>query len=273
MDFEEAAEKILAKSKVKPTIGLILGSGLGYLTGQFEDAISVDYGEIESFPRSTVEGHRGRFVVGRLSGEAVIAMDGRFHFYEGHAIQDVVKPIYIFKEMGIERLIVTNAAGGINRSFIPGDIVAITDVINFSFNNPLIGPNKEEYGVRFPDMSSVIDREWLKKVERISKSADIDMKQGTYIFVTGPSYETPAEIKAYESFGADMVGMSTVPELIAASHCKIKALAFSCITNMASGILDKKLDHHEVVETAQKVRSKFSKIVTIALNAFKEEKL
>ncbi|RKX51191.1 MAG: purine-nucleoside phosphorylase [Thermotogae bacterium] len=273
MDFGKIAEKILAKSTVKPNIALILGSGLGYLTEQFEDAVSVNYREINAFPQSTVEGHKGRFVIGRLNGRDVIAMDGRFHYYEGHSLQDVVKPIYIFKEMGVEHLIVTNAAGGINRSFVPGDIVAITDVINLGFSNPLVGPNRKEYGARFPDMSSVINKRWLELVINNSKRVNIDLKQGTYIFVTGPSYETPAEIKAYENFGADMVGMSTVPELIAASHCKLNILAFSCITNMASGILEKKLDHQEVVATAQKVRSKFSKVVTIALNALKEEKL
>ncbi|AKI97109.1 purine-nucleoside phosphorylase [Kosmotoga pacifica] len=271
VDYKKLADKILAKAIIKPEIALILGSGLGYITEHFENATIIEYKNIEGLPQSTVEGHKGRFVIGKFQGSSIIAMDGRFHYYEGHHIRDIVMPIYIFKEMDIKRLIITNAAGGINRSFLPGDIVAITDVINLAFKNPLIGPNNEKYGTRFPDMSSVIDQEWLDKVENGATEAGIELKRGTYIWVTGPSYETPAEIKAYELLGADMVGMSTVPEIIAASHCGMRILAFSCITNMASGILDKKLDHQEVVITAQRVRSKFRRIVNIALEAQKGE--
>lgn len=264
-DYKKLAKHILERTNAKPEFAMILGSGLGYLTKYFEDSQAIPYSELEGFPQSTVEGHAGRFVVGKFHGKNVITMDGRFHYYEGHDIKDVVTPIYVFKEMGISRLIITNAAGGINRSFEPGDIVAITDVINFAFRNPLTGPNDERYGVRFPDMSKTIDLDWLERVERAAKSKGIELKRGTYIWVTGPSYETPAEIKAYEFSGADMVGMSTVPEIIAARHCGINLIAFSCITNMASGILDKKLIHEEVVQTAQKVKSIFSKVVGIAL--------
>jgi len=264
-DYKKIANHILERTNLKPEFALILGSGLGYLTEHFEDSYAIQYSELEGFPQSTVEGHAGRFVLGKFHGKSVIAMDGRFHYYEGHEVKDVVTPIYVFKEMGISRLIITNAAGGINRSFKPGDLVAITDVINFAFKNPLIGPNDERYGVRFPDMSKVIDFNWLEKVEKAAASKGIELKRGTYIWVTGPSYETPAEIKAYEFSGADMVGMSTVPEIIAAKHCNIKLIAFSCITNMASGILDKKLEHDEVVQTAQRVKNTFSKVVGLAL--------
>ena len=269
-NYFEAASSMIKEVGVKPEVALILGSGLGYLTGEFQGGVSVDYSKIQGFPVSTVKGHSGRFVFGSFHDIPSVAMEGRFHFYEGHEIKDVVSPIYLFKEMGIERLLITNASGGINRTYSPGDIVAIKDIINLGFRNPLIGPNDDRFGVRFPDMSSVMDFKWLSGLrERLSQDGR-ELKEGTYIWALGPSYESPSEIRSFEFLGADMVGMSTVPEVIAANHCRMKILALSCITNMASGILKEKLSHDDVVGTANRIRHRFSDVVGKALEVLKE---
>ena len=263
--YSSIASFIRSNVEVFPEVALVLGSGLGYLTDYFRTPVSIDYSDIDGFPRSTVEGHKGRLVFGDYCGKRVVALEGRFHFYEGHGIDDLAIPVYVFKELGVKNIIITNAAGGINRSFRPGDIVAITDIINFGFKNPLRGINKDEYGPRFPDMSDVVDSKWIERTRDRLSGLDIEVKEGTYLWVTGPCYETPAEIRAYEFLGGDLVGMSTVPEIIAAKHCGMRIIAYSCVTNMASGILKEKLSHSEVIETAKKVRSRFTKILEITL--------
>ncbi|PXF34638.1 purine nucleoside phosphorylase [Mesotoga sp. SC_NapDC] len=270
--FEVMKEEVNERIKMTPKAALILGSGLGYLTEHFSEPITIEYSEIPGFPKTTVEGHSGRLVFGYFHGLPVVAMEGRFHYYEGHNIRDVTSPVYLFKELGIEHLLITNAAGGINRSFSPGDIVAVTDVVNFGFRNPLRGVNYEQYGVRFPDMSEIVDSLWLADLKTRLQNTGIELKEGTYCWALGPNYETPAEIRAFEFFGADLVGMSTVPEVIAARHCGIKLLVLSCVTNMASGILKEKLSHADVVSTARRIRPKFSSIVRYAIESLLESK-
>jgi purine-nucleoside phosphorylase len=266
MSYSQIAEKLKSELHEAPKIALILGSGLGYLTSKFTDSVAIPYKSIEDFPTSTVKGHKGRLVAGNFMGRYVIAMDGRFHYYEGHDISQLVVPLYVFKELGVKSVIITNAAGAINKSFVPGDLVAIEDMINFSFRNPLIGPNNEKYGPRFPDMSSPTSKSWLDRIEKKAMKQNIELKRGTYIWVTGPAYETPGEINMYRKLGADMIGMSTVPEIIVANYLNLKVIAFSCITNMASGILKEKLEHSDVVKAAKKASKKFESVVKISID-------
>ncbi len=261
----ESVDFISSKTSFRPDVGLILGSGLGFLADEVEDRTSIDYSEIPHFPRTSVEGHEGRLVFGRLFGKNVVVMKGRVHTYEGVEASKVAYPVYVMKELGVRRLVITNSSGGINRDFKPGDVVAIKDVINFSFRNPLRGPNDESLGPRFPDMSEPLDREWMERLRERLRSMGKDLKEGTYIWVLGPSYETPAEIRAFAMMGADMVGMSTVPEIIAANHLGLRVLGLSCITNMAAGILEKPLNHAEVLKVANMVKPKFASIVRMAL--------
>lgn len=261
LQINESLEYLNGKIPFKPEIGLILGSGLGILAEEIEDSIFISYNDIPHFPISTVEGHVGRFVIGTLGNKKVIAMQGRFHYYEGYSMKQVTFPVRIMKKLGINTLIVTNAAGGVNESFEPGNLMIIKDHINFSFDNPLIGHNYNEFGPRFPDTSQVYDRELINKVKEVAKKINIDIKEGVYTFFTGPTYETPAEVKMARFFGGDAVGMSTVPEVLVAAHSNIRVLGISCITNMASGILDQPLSHDEVVETAALVRNTFIKLV------------
>jgi purine-nucleoside phosphorylase len=244
-----------------PEIGLILGSGLGVLGEEVEDKIIIPYSDIPNFPISTVEGHKSRFIFGTLKGKKVAVMQGRFHFYEGYQMQEVVFPVWVMKSLGISRLIVTNAAGGVNTSFAPGDLMLIKDHINFAGTNPLMGPNIEEFGPRFPDMSNAYDRDLLETAKGCAKENGIEVQEGSYMMFTGPNYETPAEIRMSRVLGGDAVGMSTVPEVMTANHCGVKVLGISCITNMAAGILDQPLNHQEVVETAERVKTKFIKLV------------
>jgi len=268
VDFDkvqEAVDFIKNKIRTKPEIGLILGSGLGFLADRVEDKEILDYSEIPHFPLSTVEGHEGKMVFGKLFGKSVVAFKGRFHTYEGYDPSDVVFPIYVIKLLGVSRLLITNSSGGINRDFKPGDVVLIKDIINFAFRNPLRGPNYEELGPRFPDMSKPFDKDWMEKIkERLQKEGK-EIKEGVYIWTLGPSYETPAEIRAFSKLGADMVGMSTVPEVIACAHVGIKVLGLSCITNMAAGILEQPLRHEDVIRVANMVKDRFAKIVQLAL--------
>ncbi|ANQ54379.1 purine nucleoside phosphorylase [Thermosipho sp. 1063] len=256
----QTVEYIRAKVDFKPDIGLILGSGLGFLADKIEDSNEIAYEEIPNFPHSTVAGHEGKLVFGKLSGKRVVVLKGRFHLYEGWSPEVIKFVIYVLNKLGVKKLIITNAAGGINKLLKPGDIVLVKDIINFQFKNPLRGPNYEEFGQRFPDMSTILDKEWT---ERLKES--FDLPQGVYMAVLGPSYETPAEIRAFRKLGADVVGMSTVPEIIAAKHCGIDCLVLSCVTNMAAGVLDQPLSHKEVVEVANRVKDKFSKIVLKSL--------
>lgn len=259
--IKEASNFIKEKINYEPKIGLILGSGLGILADEIKDAINIEYKDIPYFPTSTVEGHSGKLVIGKLENKYVIALQGRFHYYEGYSMKDVTFPVRVMKEIGIKNIIVTNAAGGSNTSFEPGDLMIINDHINFSFNNPLMGKNFDELGPRFPDMSHAYNEDLIKLAEDTGNELDIKLKKGVYMFFTGPTYETPAEIKMAQILGADAVGMSTVPEVIVAVHGGLNVLGISCITNMAAGILNKPLDHKEVIETTQKVKNEFIKLV------------
>lgn len=259
--INEASDYILEKVGFTPEIALILGSGLGDMAEEAEEKKTLDYKDIPNFPVSTVQGHKGRLVFGTMRGKKVVFMQGRFHYYEGYKMEDVVFPVWVFKALGVKKLIVTNAAGGVNTSFRPGDLMIIRDHINYTNNNPLIGPNLEAFGPRFPDMSEAYSKELVDVIKASASSNDIKLQEGTYVFLTGPSYETPAEIRACRVLGADAVGMSTVPEVVAANHCGIKTAGISCITNMAAGILDQPLNHREVMETADRVKESFSKLI------------
>ena len=259
--IDKAVEYIKSKVDFVPEVAVILGSGLGNLTDVIEDPIYVDYKDIENFPRSTAPGHIGRFVFGTLLGKKVVCMQGRFHFYEGYSMQQVVLPVRVLRKLGVEKLIVTNAAGGINTAFVPGDIMMITDHINFMGTNVLIGKNDDMLGPRFPDMSFAYNPDLRETARKCAKEIGIDIKEGVYLGCTGPSYETPAEIKAFRILGADAVGMSTVPEVIAANHCGMKVLAFSLITNMAAGILKQKLTEEEVLETGTEKGKELQKLI------------
>ena len=244
-----------------PEVGLILGSGLGVLSEQIGNPLVIKYEQIPGFPVSTVEGHAGELVVGELEGKVVLALKGRFHYYEGYTIQQVTLPVRMMKKLGIENLIITNAAGGINEDFEPGDIMIIKDHINFAFVNPLIGANLDEFGPRFPDLSRSYSPELIQIAEQAAQESGLVIKEGVYMYGTGPSYETPAEVRAVRFLGADAVGMSTVPEVLAAVHSGMKVLGISCISNMAAGIMDQPLTHREVMETTEKIKDSFSNLV------------
>jgi purine-nucleoside phosphorylase len=259
--YHGAAQYVQSKIDVKPEIGLILGSGLGILADEISNPIKIPYHEIPGFPESTVEGHAGQLVIGELEGKQVLAMQGRFHYYEGYSLDLVTLPIRMMKILGVQNVLVTNAAGGINTSFAAGDLMIIEDQINFMFRNPLTGPNDAGLGVRFPDMSQAYTAELREKAFQVAQDQGIELQRGVYASVTGPSYETPAEIRMLRKLGGDAVGMSTVPEVIVAVHSGMKVLGISCITNMASGILDQPLSHDEVMETAKLVKSRFLNLV------------
>lgn len=260
LQVKKAAAFVSDKLSFTPEIVLILGSGLGELANELSNSVSIPYEEIPDFPVSTVEGHKGQLVGGSLSGKKVIAMQGRFHFYEGYHLDQVTFPIRVMKELGIHSMIVTNAAGGINEQFKPGDLMMITDHINFTGNNPLIGPNDESTGPRFTDMSQAYDEEYQQVIQLSAANQKIDLKKGVYFGVSGPTYETPAEVKMARILGGDSVGMSTVPEVIVARHAGIRVAGISCITNLAAG-MQKTLNHEEVVETTQRVKETFKSLV------------
>ncbi|KNZ70775.1 purine nucleoside phosphorylase I [Thermincola ferriacetica] len=259
--FQETVNFIRDKFTEKADLAMILGSGLGILADAVEDKKVIDYKDIPNFPVSTVEGHAGQLVFGRLEGKKVLLMNGRFHYYEGYHIKEVVYPVRVMQLLGIKILLVTNAAGGINHAFAPGDLMIIEDHINLMGTNPLLGPNEEEFGPRFPDMSEAYNKGLRKLAERVAREEKIEYRKGVYAGLAGPSYETPAEIKYLRYIGADAVGMSTVPEVIVANHGGMRVLGISCITNMAAGVLPQKLSHEEVMETANRVRDKFIKLV------------
>ncbi len=263
---KESAEYIKTKIQGVPAIGVVLGSGLGSLVDIMEDKVVIPYQDIPNFPRSTVAGHAGNLVVGRIGDQVVAAMQGRFHFYEGFEMKEVTYPIYVMKMLGIENLIVTNACGGINRSFVPGDLMILTDYINMLGNNSLIGENDERLGVRFPDMSEAYSGELIRRSEKIAGELGIVCKKGVYAIFSGPCYETAAEIRAYERLGADAIGMSTVPETIAANYLGMRVLGIACITNMATGIAKERHTHEEVVkianESSEKLCAWVKKIIT-----------
>ena len=238
-------------------IGIILGSGLGDYVEALEDARAIDYADVPGFPRSTVPGHKGRWVTGMLHGKRVCMMQGRFHAYEGYDLRDVTLPVRAMALLGVRTLIVTNAAGGVNLGFHPGDLMIITDCINFSGMNPLRGENLDTFGPRFPDMSQAYSRELVALAERCAGEMGVQVQKGVYCWFNGPCFETPAEIRMARVLGADAVGMSTVPETIVARHSGLQVLGVSCITNMAAGILDQPLNHEEVMETAERVKHTF----------------
>ena len=260
--IKTAAEYIKGKSKYNPTIGLILGSGLGAIADQIEDAEYYPYNEIPNFPVSTVEGHAGRLVIGKFQGKEVVAMQGRFHYYEGYSMQEVTCPVRVMRLLGVETLVVTNAAGAVNKDYTPGDLMIISDHLNLSGSNPLIGKNLSEFGTRFPDMSNAYAKELRSQVKDIAKNLGIEVREGVYAMFSGPTYETPAEVRMARILGADAVGMSTVPEVIIANHSGMKVIGVSCMTNMAAGILEQPLNHEEVMETSAKVRKTFIELMT-----------
>jgi purine-nucleoside phosphorylase len=255
--IQSATDFLKGKYSKAPKIGLILGSGLGVLADEIENPVKIPYNEIPDFPISTVEGHAGQLVFGILEGVEVVAMQGRFHFYEGYGMDQVTFPVRVMKELGVDMLIVTNAAGGVNESFEAGDLMIISDHINFTGANPLIGPNDTKFGPRFPDMSEAYTKELRSAAKEIAARLNMNVKEGVYFGFSGPVYETPAEIRMVRTLGGDAVGMSTVPEVIVARHGGMKVLGISCITNMAAGILDQPLSHEEVIETTERVKANF----------------
>ncbi|MNB96235.1 Purine nucleoside phosphorylase 1 [compost metagenome] len=259
--IQEAAAYIKSKVAGTPDIGLILGSGLGILADLIKDGISIPYHDIPHFPVSTVEGHEGELLIGTIEGRKVVMMKGRFHMYEGYGPETTAFPVRVMKELGVKSLLVTNAAGGVNTGYTPGDLMLLTDHLNLTGRNPLIGPNDPELGVRFPDMSEPYSRRLLQAARDVAKEQNFTFREGVYAGLLGPTYETPAEIVMLRRLGADAVGMSTVSETIVARHAGIEVLGISCITNMAAGILNQPLSHDEVMETAERVRETFLGLV------------
>lgn len=256
-------EYIVSKTNFAPTAGLVLGSGLGGFSKKIEKVSEIPYSEIPGFPVSTVEGHNGSFIFGYIGSNKlpIVAMNGRVHYYEGYHMSEVVAPVRIMGMLGARSIILTNAAGGINLSFAPGNLMIIKDVITTFIPNPLIGQNINELGTRFPDMSKIFSDRLIEVLKRVSKESNVNLCEGVYAQCTGPSFETPAEIKMLRTIGADAVGMSTACEAIAARHMGLEVCGISCISNMAAGILDQPLTHAEVQETADKVSSHFESIV------------
>lgn len=255
-------EQIRSKTDFEPLMAVVLGSGLGGYASKMEVVCEIPYSEIDGFPVSTVQGHDGRFLFGYVEGVPIVAMKGRVHFYEGYAIDDVVLPIRTMGLLGAKYILLTNAAGGIDLDFEPGDLMLIEDHISSFIRSPLIGENIEELGVRFPDMSRVYDLKLCECIRRAASSEGIDIKEGTYLQTSGPQFETPTEIKMFRALGASAVGMSTVVEAIAAHHMGLRVCGISCISNMAAGILDQPLTHSEVQITADKVAHKFERLVS-----------
>jgi len=257
---------IQSKVTVVPEIGIILGTGLGNLAENIENPEYVSYSEIPDFPQSTVKGHKGRFIFGTFSNKKVVAMQGRFHFYEGYDMKDVSFPIRVMKELGIKLLILSNAAGGMNPDFKVGDIMIIKDHINMMPTNPLMGPNIDELGPRFPDMSEAYDLSLVDKMKKIAIKENILLHEGVYVGVSGPCFETPSEYRAFRIIGGDAIGMSTVPEVIAARHGEIKCLACSVITDLGGGEIAEKVSHEEVLEAASKAEPVLTKLLNVFIS-------
>jgi purine-nucleoside phosphorylase len=260
---EAAARFIFSRTELRPKIALVLGSGLGPFADEFANATKIPYAEIPHFPQSTAIGHAGQLVIGNVDGIAVAGMQGRVHLYEGYSVKEVTFPIRVFARMGVKAVILTNAAGGIK--FTPGRLVVISDHINLQGVNPLTGFNDERFGQRFPDMSSAYDKRFREMAVGQGNHLGIGIDEGVYAALAGPSYETPAEIRYLRTIGADLVGMSTVPEVIAARHSELRVLGISCVTNAAAGILDQPLNHREVLETAARVKGDFVALLKAVL--------
>lgn len=259
--ISQCAEYLRSKVSIQPKIALVLGSGLGPLVNHIENPVEIDYKDIPNFPVTTVEGHAGKLVFGSLGGKPVLAMKGRFHLYEGYDVSQVTFHIRVFKLLGINDILVTNAAGGVNKNLRPGDLMLIKDHISFFAPSPLYGRNKSEFGVRFPDMSEAYSKRLVNTAKKAADELGIVVREGVYAYAQGPMYETPAEIRTLSILGADAIGMSTVPEVIVARHSGMNVLGISCITNMASGILEQPLNHEEVMNTAKEVEVKFTALV------------
>ena len=257
----ESAEYIKTHTKKRPKIAVVLGSGLGKLTADFTDTEELSYKDIPNFPVSTVAGHKGALLAGKLGDTEVYAMEGRFHFYEGYSMKEVCYPFYVFKLLDVEKVVLTNACGGINRTFVPGDLMLLSDHINMLGANSLIGPNDERFGPRFPDMTEAYPPRLREKAHQAAGALGFACKEGVYAIFPGPCYETAAEIRAYEHLGADAIGMSTVPEVIAANYLGMAVLGIACITNMATGIAREKHSHQEVLRIANESSQKLCALV------------
>jgi purine-nucleoside phosphorylase len=262
---DSAAQFLLSRTMLRPKIGLVLGSGLGAFADSLSDFARVPYSQIPAFPRSTAIGHAGQMVIGNAGSIAVAAMQGRVHLYEGYAAEEVAFPIRVFGRMGIRAVVLTNAAGGINLKYQQGALVLIKDHINLQGQSPLVGPNDDRFGVRFPDMTHAYSIRFGKAAQEEARKLGLTLDDGVYAALLGPSYETPAEIRYLRTIGADLVGMSTVAEVIAARHMGIEVLAISCVTNMAAGILDQPLSHDEVMQTGERVRGQFEGLLRAVL--------
>lgn len=256
-----AAQFIRSKGNADASVGIVLGSGLGAFAEDLGQPLAIPYDEIPGFAHATVEGHAGRLVIGTAEGVSVAAMQGRFHFYEGYGLEDVTFPIRVLKLLGVRTLILTNAAGSLNTELSPGSLMVISDHINLMGVNPLIGPNDERFGPRFPDLTSTYDPALQQVVIEEAKAVDVEMRRGVYAALTGPSYETPAEIHMVRTLGADAVGMSTVPEAIVARHMDLRVIGISCITNLAAGVSDRPVDHSQVIATGERVRVQFTELI------------
>ncbi len=262
-----AADYLKTHVSLRPTAALVLGSGLGDYADTLEDIVRIPYSDIPDFPQPTVEGHSGAFVFGRKQGKEVVALQGRLHFYEGFTQQELTLPIRVLAAIGVKTLILTNAAGGVNLGYRAGDLMLISDHINYSGTNPLIGKNLEAFGPRFPDVSDLYCQHHRTAIKAAALEAGIQLREGVYMMFAGPNYETPAEVRMARILGADAVGMSTVPEALVAAHSGLEVIGVSCITNMAAGVLPQKLNHSEVVETANRVHSTFHNLVDVILKA------
>ena len=260
-----AAEYILKTVPNRPTIGMVLGSGLGDFADTLENPVRIAFKDIPNFPQPTVAGHAGALVFGEKMGQSVVVLQGRIHFYEGLPMQEITLPTRVLAAMGVKTLVLTNAAGGVNTTFEPGTLMLISDHINYSGANPLIGQNLDAFGPRFPDCSDIYTKELREKVKTVAAEAGMNIREGVYMMFSGPNYETPAEVRMARIVGADAVGMSTVPEALIAAHCGMQVIGMSCITNMAAGVLEQKLDHSEVVETANRVHDQFHQLLNLIL--------
>ncbi len=269
--INSCAQHVLAQSPHRPAIGLILGSGLGLFAHRLTDATWIDYSTIPGFPQVTVSGHDGKLVIGLCEGVPVVVMSGRFHYYEGHSIDAVVFPVRVFRQMGVRHLFVTNSAGGVKLGFDVGTLMIIEDHLNCTGINPLCGPNIGELGPRFPDMSEPYDAEIIREMEGAAQDLSIDVEHGVYLGVTGPTYETPAEIRMFRGMGADAVGMSTVPEVIIARHAGMRVAGMSCIANPAAGISDKELRHEDVKEAVEASGERFVALLQRTLARMRDD--
>ncbi len=267
--LDKAVTHIHSVKKTKPKIGVVLGSGLGAFVDKMENKTLIPYNDIPNFKKVTVAGHDGKLVLGTVGGVEIVALQGRFHVYEGHELDDVVFPMRVMAKLGVDIVILTNAAGGVNLSYKPGDLVILTDQINLSGRNPLVGPNDDSAGPRFPDMSRAFHPELIEHLEAAGLELKVKTQKGVYAGVLGPTYETPAEIKMIRILGGDVVGMSTIPEVIIANHIGLKVCGISCVTNMGAGIVNQTLKHEDIKEEALKVMDNFTNLLNLAIEKFK----